>query len=126
VALLDDIKLSLRVTSESFDAEAQMLVDAALYDMGRAGVNPSLLELADGDLANAFVKNAVTCYCKANFGYDNAEAERFQESYHRMLNALLNSSENVAAIELDGTGGEPSEEPTEEPSEEPSGGEGGE
>lgn len=76
-----------------------MLVDSALYDMERAGVNPALLSVGeDGDMPNAHAKLAVTTWCKANFGYDNAEAARFEASYDRILNSLLNSAENVAAI----------------------------
>lgn len=100
MALLDDIKLSLRVTADVLDAEVEMLIAAALYDMERAGVNPALLETVDGDLENAFVKNAVTAYCKAQFGYDNQEATRFNDSYERILNRLLNSKENIAAMAL--------------------------
>lgn len=104
MALLDDIKKSLRVSTDALDAEVQMLVDAALYDMERAGVNPALLALDEnGDLGNALVKKAVTALCKADFGYDvQAEAYRFEASYDRILNALLNSSENIAAIAAEG------------------------
>lgn len=100
MALIDDIKLSLRLTTDALDSEVQMLVDSALFDMERVGVNPDLLQLDwDDDIPNAFVKNAVTCYCKAHFGYDNAEADRFDESYRRIVCDLLNSSHNIAAIE---------------------------
>lgn len=99
MALIDDIKVSLRITTDAFNAEVQMLIDSALYDMERTGVNPALLALENGVLANAFVKNAVTAYCKAHFGYDNSEAERFDDSYRRIVCDLLNSSQNIAAIE---------------------------
>lgn len=112
MALIDDIKASLRVVSTKFDAEVQMLIDAALYDMERAGVNPALLKPSDegeSNLENALVKKGVTAYCKANFGYDNAEAPRFDDAYNRVVIDLLNSSENIAAIEEadDGSEGEP-------------------
>lgn len=100
MALLDDIKLSLRLSTDVMDSEVQMLADSALYDMERVGVDPDLLLVGDdGNLANAFVKNAVTCYCKAHFGYDNGEADRFDESYRRIVCDLLNSSRNIAAFE---------------------------
>lgn len=99
MALIDDIKTSLRITSSKYDAEAQMLIDAALFDMERAGVDPDLLVFDDEDgTGNGFVKQAVTLWCKANFGYDVAEADRFMAAYDRVLNALLNSSNNIAAI----------------------------
>ena len=97
MALLDDIKKSLRVTTDALDAEVDMLIGAALYDMERVGVNPALLD-AD-DLENPYVKSAVTAYCKAHFGYDNTEATRFDDTYHRIVCDLMNSSENIAAME---------------------------
>ena len=103
MSLLDDIKVALRLSSSAMDSEVEMLRDAALYDMERAGVNPALLD-AD-DLENALVKKGVVAYCKANFGYDNSEAQRFEDSYNRVVVDLLNSSENIAAI-ADDDGGE--------------------
>ena len=101
MALIDDIKVSLRVSTDAMDAEVQMLIDAALYDMKRAGVNPALLEVDQlGYLSNSFVKTAVTSYCKANFGYDVSEAARFSDTYYRIVCDLLNSSENIAAGEV--------------------------
>ena len=117
MTLIADIKASLRISSDAFDAEAQMLVDAALYDMERVGVNPALLEVSgEGELDNAFVKQAVTAYCKAHFGYDVAEAQRFDDAYRRIVCDLLNSSENIAAMaEADGEpGGEPDGDAEEE------------
>ena len=97
MALRDDIKSALRVTTDALDAEVDMLIDAALYDMERVGVNPALLDR--DDLENAFVKHAVTAYCKAHFGYDTDEATRLDDSYRRIVCDLLNSSENIAAME---------------------------
>lgn len=103
MALLDDIKLSLRVATDDLDAEVRMLVDAAIYDMGRVGINPEILpDDADDEAENAFVKTAIAAYCKAHFGYDNQEANRFDDSYRRIVCDLLNSSENIAAMAVEG------------------------
>lgn len=100
MALLDDIKAALRLTTDALDSEVEMLVGAALYDMERVGVNPALLEVdSEEGLENLFVKHAVIAYCKAHFGYDNAEADRFDDSYRRIVCDLLNSAENIAAME---------------------------
>ena len=125
MALIDDIKVSLRVVSPKFDSEVEMLIGAALYDMERVGVNPALLELDEnGDLAkgNKYVKMAVTTYCKAGFGYDNSEAARFDGAYKLIVNNLLNSSENIAAMEEVDDGAE-EEQLVVEPTVEPGGGE---
>lgn len=105
MTLLAETKLALRVVSDVYDQEVRTLIDAALYDMERVGVNPALLdadELDDG--GNAFVKHAVLAYCKANFGYDVSEAGRFDDAYRRIVCDLLNSAENIAAWEEDGDG----------------------
>lgn len=116
MTLLDDMKASLRVSSDKFDAEVQMYIDGALYDMERVGVNPDLLALEDGNISNAFVKHAVTAYCKAHFGFDNAEAVRLDDSYRRIVCDLLNSSQNIAAMKeasdgLEETAGQDAEPP---------------
>lgn len=98
MALIDDVKASLRVTTSALDEEVRTLIGAALYDMERVGVDPALLDETSGNIDNPFVKQAVTAYCKAHFGFDNAEAPRFDEAYRRIVCDLLNSSRNIAAM----------------------------
>lgn len=114
MTLLADIKTSLRINSDAFDSEVRGLIDAARFDMERVGVDPTLLALnpATSDLDNEFVKQAVRCYAKANFGYDNPEAERMDSSYRRIVCDLLNSSHNIAAMD-------PTPEPSPEPEPQP-------
>ena len=69
--LLDLVKVALRVTSEAFDDELNMLIAAAQLDLGIAGVElPSTLD----DICNM----AIVTYCKLNFGepdnYDKLKA----------------------------------------------------
>lgn len=100
MTLLADIKTALRIKTDALDSEVETLIGSALYDMRRVGVNPTLLdEDTLDDEPNFFVKQAVTAYCKAHFGYDNAEADRFDDSYRRIVCDLMNSSENIAAKE---------------------------
>jgi hypothetical protein len=91
MALLDDVKVCLRVSHELTDSEIQMWIDAAVADMRRCGVRSHLLE--EGSMSS-LARSAVVCFVKANYGYDNAEADRFMESYRMMLVGLLNSSDN--------------------------------
>ena len=91
MALIDDVRVSLRVVSDATDVEIQMWIDAAIADMRRCGVRDELL---DGDPMAPLVKSAVTCFVKGQYGYDNDEAERFMESYKMMLVGLLNSRSN--------------------------------
>lgn len=102
MTLLSDIKVAVRVSSEATDSEIQMWIDAALADMERVGIREGLLDASNGDLKNSLVKAAVTCYVKANYGYDVEERAQFDDSYRRLVCGLLNSSANSAAGETDG------------------------
>ena len=71
--MLDNVKRSLRVTNSHFDEEILDLIGAGELDLKLAGV---FYEEVD-----PLIKRAITTYCKANFGYDNPEADRFHDSY---------------------------------------------
>lgn len=88
MALIDDVKLALRVSVTDFDPEIQGLIDAAMADLKLAGV-------IDPVETDPLIKRAVITYCKAHFGYDNPEAERFQKAYDLMkLHLTLSSDYN--------------------------------
>lgn len=91
MALLDDARMCVRVSSVATDAELQMWIDAAIEDMRRCGIKDALL---DPSTMNSLAKSAVICFVKANYGYDNAEADRFMASYNVMLTGLYNSQSN--------------------------------
>lgn len=63
MAILDDVKLALRITENEFDSELNTLISASLFDLGIAGVNG---EQVTAD--NALVNRAIITYCKMNFG----------------------------------------------------------
>ena len=78
-ALLEKIKLALRISTDAFDSELRDLVNACLVDIGFAGVSTETI----GDyLTNSAVIMAVITYCKINFGkIDGAEYDRLKKSY---------------------------------------------
>jgi len=92
MALLDDVKLALRITSSAFDSEIDDLIAAARADLKLSGVDP---QKADADDPDALIKRAIIIYCKAHFGLDNPEAERLQDAYD-MLKAHLTLSREYA------------------------------
>lgn len=94
MALTDDVRSALRVSSVLFDSEVQTLIDAALFDMSNKGVSDKFIAGENGEMP-AIVRQAIVLYAKANFGYDNDEAERFQRSYDSIVCSLLNGSQNV-------------------------------
>lgn len=73
MAILDDAKLSLRVTTDAFDSEIGDLIQAALLDLGLAGV-----ELQDA--TDPLIKRAVLTYCRLNFGQPD-DYDRLKASY---------------------------------------------
>lgn len=71
--MLDLVKVALRVTSEAFDSELNMLIEAARLDLGIAGVElPSTLD----NICNM----AIVTYCKLNFGEPD-NYDKLKESY---------------------------------------------
>lgn len=61
MALIDDVKLSCRVTTNTFDRQLNMLINSAKIDLGIAGVVlPSELD----DICNM----AICTYCQMHFG----------------------------------------------------------
>ena len=71
--ILAAVKLSLRITTTAFDSEITDLIDAALLDLGVAGVT-------ENNTTNALVRRAVTTYVRMHFGQPD-DYERLKASY---------------------------------------------
>ena len=69
---LSAAKLALRITTDAFDDEISALLDAALLDLGVAGVDPSSMD--------PLVKLASITYVKMHFGQPD-EYDRLKKSY---------------------------------------------
>ena len=72
--MLELVKLALRITTDAFDNELNMLIEAAQTDLGIAGV--VLPENLD-----PICQRAVTTYCKLHFGEPD-DYDRLKASYH--------------------------------------------
>lgn len=88
--MLDSIKTTLRISNTAFDIEILDLIDAAKMDLKISGVNKI-------DYDDPLIKRAIIVYVKANFGWDNPDAERLQESYN-MLKQHLSLAGDYNAI----------------------------
>lgn len=68
--MLDRVKLAMRITTDAYDEEFNSLINAALLDLGIAGVT-----ITDSD---ELIRRAVITYCRLHFGspddYDNLKA----------------------------------------------------
>ena len=80
------IKLALRITTDAFDDELTNLIEAALLDLGVAGVNGYSVSLCD-----KLVLLAVTTYVKMHFGEPD-EYDRLKKSYDEQKAQLSMSS----------------------------------
>jgi len=91
VALLDDVKLALRIapSQTQFDREIEDLIAAAQGELVRAGVDP----VKAVDYADPLVKRAIITYCKAHFGWENADFERLDAAFWRLVEHLSLSAE---------------------------------
>lgn len=71
--MLELVKLALRITTDAFDSELTMLIEAAKTDLGIAGVTlPAELD--------PICQRAIVTYCRLNFGEPD-EYDRLKASY---------------------------------------------
>lgn len=89
--MLADVKTSLRITNNNtaFDGEVHDLILAAKSDLMLSGI----LESKANDDTDPLIKRAITVYVKANFGWNNPDAERLQQSYNMLKIHLALSQE---------------------------------
>ena len=71
--ILNAVKLALRITTDAFNSELNDLIDAALLDMGNAGIT-------NDSTGDPLVLRAVITYCKLNFGQPD-DYDRLKKSY---------------------------------------------
>lgn len=81
MAMLDDVKVALRITTNAYDTELNTLIDSAKLDMGVAGVVvPSVLD--------ALVTRAIVTYCKMSFGIPE-DYDRLKRAYDEQKAQLV-------------------------------------
>jgi uncharacterized phage protein (predicted DNA packaging) len=88
LSLIDDIKPTLRISKMNlaFDTEVSDLIDAARQDLKLAGISSVKVDAEDN--IDPLIKRAITTYTKANFGYDNPDADRLKDSYESLKNHM--------------------------------------
>lgn len=84
MALLDDVKMALRIKTNAYDTELTNKIQAARLDLGVAGVVvPSEID--------ALVEEAIITYCKMNFGLPE-DADRLKRAYDEQKAQLSNAT----------------------------------
>ena len=77
--MLEQVKAALRITSDAFDTDLQNLMEAALLDLGVAGVETS--EDPD-DVTDPLVIRAVCTYCAMNrINIEDGQRDWLKRSY---------------------------------------------
>lgn len=92
MTLVEEAKATLRITSddEGLNAEINTLISAARADLESSGVAGYL---ACAPEPEGLVRSAILLYVKANFGYDNADADRLTEHYEAAKRHLTSADE---------------------------------
>ena len=91
--MLNKVKLALRINNNAYDGEISDLIHACKKELELAGIASS--NIVDTD---EMIIQTVTCYCKAYFGFDNTDAERYIRSYESLKAFLcLNYNEPLSS-----------------------------
>ena len=91
--MLNKVKLALRINNEAYDSEITDLINACKKELELAGIASSNIKETD-----EMIIRTVICYCKAYFGYDNTDADRYIKSYESLKSFLcLNYNEPLVS-----------------------------
>ena len=88
---LADIRGYLRITTSALDGEVKDLVNAARDDLVLGGVLPERVI----DEEDPLIKRAISVYVKAEFGLDNDDSVKYQESYESLKIRLMHSERYI-------------------------------
>lgn len=83
MALIDNCKMAMRVTTTAYDTEIQAYIEAAMLDLGIAGV-----ETPQDD---ALVNKAIMTYVRMSFGAP-ANYDKLKASYDEQKAQLMNAT----------------------------------
>lgn len=84
MAILDKVKMGLRIKTTAYDEELADLITAAQLDLGIAGVEvPSTLD--------EIVTRAIVTYCKMSFGLPE-DYDRLKKSYDEQKAQLVTAT----------------------------------
>lgn len=88
MALLDDVKLALRISHDLLNNEIQQVITSAQQEMIRAGVMPSVVSMEAEDTPTELVETAIKTYAMEYYTRDVNEAKRYAESFQYQCDSL--------------------------------------
>ena len=74
--MLEEVKLAMGITTDAYDTEISDLIDAALLDLGIAGIDNTLV-------SNKLVQRAVITYCRMMF-HSPADFDNLRWAYESL------------------------------------------
>ena len=89
--MLSKVKQALRILNTAFDTEIQDLIDSAKADLALGGIKKL-------DEADANIQRAIILYCKAEFGLENKDSDKYMKSYMYLKSRLSLSKEYLNVI----------------------------
>lgn len=85
--MLEKVKLALRIKNNKFDDEIEELIEAAKVDLKISGII-KIVDANTSTVTDPLITQAIKIYCKANFGLDNKDSEKYQASYESLKEHL--------------------------------------
>jgi hypothetical protein len=82
--MLEKVKVAMAITTDAYDSELQDLIEAALLDLGVAGVDNTLAE-------DKMVQRAVITYCRMMF-HSPADFENLRWAYEALKGQMAIST----------------------------------
>lgn len=79
--MLEKVKLALRIKTTVLDIEINDLIEACKIDLSISGIRVIKVE-------DFIIQRAIILYCKAGFGLDNKDSERYQLAYEMLKKSL--------------------------------------
>ncbi|MDT0163823.1 head-tail connector protein [Bacillus sp. AG4(2022)] len=93
--MLAEVKTALRVTNNAFDEEIIDLIEEARHDLMLSGISADKANSGDDPL----IKRAIKTFAKANFGFDNPDADRLMASYDSLKLHLSLAGDYIGQVE---------------------------
>lgn len=86
--MLLSVKSALRLTITDYDAELNLMIGAALADLGLVGIDASKIAVTTTD---PLVTQAVITYCRLHFGTPD-DYEHLKQSYDEQKAQLISAT----------------------------------
>ncbi len=80
--MLEKCKTALRITGDEFNTEIQDLINACIKELDESGIK--------AQTSNPLYQRTIITYVKRDFGWNNDDYDRLNESYNSQKIFLMN------------------------------------